>query len=271
MTDPAPKPVRFGDLGLRTISGVALAAVSLLCVWIGGALAALYVAAALALLLWEYHALLSGDAGGVTPPLVSMLAGGAAAVLATALGAPAIGFVCLLAGTLVAAVLAGRRFEWLVGGALYVGIALCGLLVVRDQPGGFALILWLVVVVIAADVGAYFVGRRIGGPKLWPRVSPGKTRSGAIGGLVCAAVVGLAVALLLGWPAFRALWLAIAVAVGSQLGDLLESAVKRRAGVKDSGKLLPGHGGLLDRFDGILGGTWVFLILHALGIGLSGH
>jgi phosphatidate cytidylyltransferase len=191
MSDPAPKPVRFGDLGLRTVSGLVLAAVSFLCVWAGGALAALYVAAALAVLLWEYHAMLSGEARGMRPPLAAMLAGGAAAVLATGFGALAVGFACLLVGTLVAALLAGSRFVWLAGGTLYIGIALCGLLVVRDRPDGFALVLWLVAVVIAADVGAYFVGRRVGGPKLWPRVSPGKTRSGAVGGLACAAAVGL--------------------------------------------------------------------------------
>lgn len=125
-------------------------------------------------------------------------------------------------------------------------------------PGGFALaggavsIFWVLAVVWATDIGAYAVGRTVGGPKLAPSISPGKTRSGAVGGLVCA--VGFSALLLwaLGLPIKPAhIGVAFLMSVVSQAGDLFESALKRRYGVKDSGALIPGHGGFMDRFDGL--------------------
>ena len=126
-----------------------------------------------------------------------------------------------------------------------------------------------VLVVVAADVGAYFVGRRVGGRKLWPAVSPGKTWSGAFGGLAAAVVVGLVFSwLVVGWHPWRMGSLSLGIAVCSQFGDLLESAVKRRFGVKDASRLIPGHGGVMDRLDGVMGGVWFFAICDALGIGV---
>jgi len=143
------------------------------------------------------------------------------------------------------------------------------LIVFRNrEPEGVLLILWLVVVVVAADVGAYFVGRRVGGAKLWPAVSPGKTWSGAIGGLAAAGLVGCLFAwAVVGWHPLRIGLLSLGIAACSQLGDLLESAVKRRFGVKDASRLIPGHGGVMDRLDGVMGGVWFFAIADALGIG----
>ena len=145
-------------------------------------------------------------------------------------------------------------------------LAMGALIVLRDrEPEGVLLILWLVLVVVAADVGAYFVGRSVGGPKLWPRVSPGKTWSGALGGLAFAG--GRRAALRLrgvGWQPGRAsACSSLGIAVCSQLGDLLESAVKRRFGVKDASRLIPGHGGVMDRLDGVMGGVWFFAICDA--------
>ena len=171
--------------------------------------------------------------------------------------------------SLVAAV--GRpRPLWLVGGFVYMTLAMGALLVLRaKEPEGVLLILWLVLVVVAADVGAYFVGRRVGGRKLWPAVSPGKTWSGAFGGLAAAVVVGLIFSwLVVGWHPWRMGSLSLGIAVCSQFGDLLESAVKRRFGVKDASRLIPGHGGVMDRLDGVMGGVWFFAICDALGIGV---
>jgi phosphatidate cytidylyltransferase len=268
MSAPSPRPVRFADLGTRMASGLGLALISLVCVWAGGWPAAIYVMAALAAMFWEYHRMISGDARLGAGPFVALALAALAAPAATGAGALPLGFGCLLAGALVAALLAGRDFEWLAGGVLYIGAVLCGLLALRlGHPQGFALVAWLVVVISASDIGAYFVGRSVGGRKLWPRVSPGKTWAGAWGGLACAALVGAALALALGWPPLRALLIAVVVAAGAQAGDLAESAFKRRAGVKDSSALIPGHGGVLDRFDGIIGGGMLFLILHAVGAG----
>ena len=122
--------------------------------------------------------------------------------------------------------------------------------------------------VVATDVGAYFVGRAIGGPKLAPKISPGKTWSGAIGGLVTAevALLILEVSVLDYTPDFTMVGIGALLSVASQLGDLGESALKRRAGAKDSGALIPGHGGLLDRFDGILGAALALFILNLSGV-----
>jgi phosphatidate cytidylyltransferase len=132
----------------------------------------------------------------------------------------------------------------------------------HDQ--GLILTLWLLLCVVASDIGGYFAGKIIGGPKLWARISPKKTWSGTIGGWVLASGVGCVFVILPG----QQLWLipaSVLVAIAAQSGDLAESAIKRRAGVKDSSNLIPGHGGLLDRFDGVLGVCFLIFLADAMG------
>ncbi|MBM3645176.1 MAG: phosphatidate cytidylyltransferase [Alphaproteobacteria bacterium] len=139
-------------------------------------------------------------------------------------------------------------------GLIYVAAAMVGLLWLRHQPAyGRETVLWLLLCVIATDIGGYFVGSWIGGARLAPRISPGKTWSGLFGAMAAAGLASAAVALWLeaGDPVALALLGALFAAVG-QAGDLLESHAKRRAGVKDSGRLIPGHGGILDRIDGLV-------------------
>jgi phosphatidate cytidylyltransferase len=155
------------------------------------------------------------------------------------------------------------RMGWIALGVVYAAAALAASVVVRlDSDWGFAALMFILLVVWMTDIGGYFAGRSIGGPKLWPRVSPKKTWAGAIGGLV------LSLAVAAGFSAFGVgrltplLALAAVLTVVSQLGDLFESAVKRRFGVKDSSHIIPGHGGLLDRLDG-----YVFAVVAAALIG----
>ncbi len=138
-------------------------------------------------------------------------------------------------------------------GLLWIGPALVALIWLRDrEPGGFGNVLFMLCVVWASDIGAYMIGRLIGGPKLAPSISPGKTRSGAMGGMLAAIGVGVAGASIGHGDVIIAGLVAVGLGVVSQIGDLLESAVKRHFGVKDSGNLIPGHGGLLDRLDAVL-------------------
>ena len=162
----------------------------------------------------------------------------------------------LLAG--LALGLAARRAA-LGWGFVYIGVPAFALLVLRWV--WFETVFWLMLVTWATDIFAYFAGRAIGGPKLARRISPNKTWSGLAGGMAGAAVVGAATA---AWfniePAF--LWLGALMGLIAQLGDLYESSVKRRLGVKDSGSILPGHGGVLDRADGLLAvSAATFLVL----------
>ncbi len=181
-----------------------------------------------------------------------------------------VGLGCLWAGgwawsalVILAGVLMMREWRdmargWPYAASLPVGLlwilpAILGLEWLRGQPqGGLGNVLFVLCVVWASDIGAYVVGRLVGGPKLAPAISPGKTRSGAVGGLLAAIGVGAAAA----WIGAGAFEVATVTAAGlgvvSQAGDLLESAVKRHFGVKDSGNMIPGHGGLLDRFDAVL-------------------
>ena len=139
----------------------------------------------------------------------------------------------------------GLGVVWVVPGA-------AALVALRAAGAGFATVLFVLCVVWASDIGAYMVGRMVGGPKLAPSISPGKTRSGAVGGLVSVMLVGVVAAALGGGAYGSAMVLAALLGVAAQAGDLLESAVKRHFGVKDSGTLIPGHGGLLDRLDAVL-------------------
>ena len=169
----------------------------------------------------------------------------------------------------------GSRLLWIVGGAIYVGVAGFALWYLRNAPGhshfGIWLVLGLVLPVIATDVGAYFAGRAIGGPKIAPRISPSKTWAGLGGGMIGAGMVsvGLDVALRstteLGPSSILApLGLGMMIAVVAQAGDFFESWMKRKAGVKDSSNLIPGHGGLFDRVDGLLAVCFAIAFLAAV-------
>ena len=141
---------------------------------------------------------------------------------------------------------------WYVSGFVYALAAALALLWVRDRAdNGIALVFWVFAIVWATDIGAYFTGRAIGGPKLAPAISPGKTWAGFYGGIVAATIVAGAWAMVTGLDPVLLL-LAPLFSVAAQGGDLFESWMKRRAGVKDSGRLLPGHGGVFDRLDGLL-------------------
>jgi phosphatidate cytidylyltransferase len=168
------------------------------------------------------------------------------------------GLAVVAAGALLVGL--GARLEatanpaWLALGVVYVGLPCLALTWLRAIPDdGRATLLWVLALVWATDTGAYVVGRRIGGPKLARRVSPNKTWAGLFGGMAAAACVGLAASILVaGVSPWIAALLGAALAVVEQAGDLCESAVKRRFGVKDSSRLIPGHGGVLDRVDGLL-------------------
>ena len=161
-------------------------------------------------------------------------------------------------------IVGAERSGWVAIGIVYAIAALAASVIVRLDPDwGFAALMFVLLIVWVTDIGGYFAGRGIGGPKLWPRVSPKKTWAGAIGGLV----LSLATAACFAWSGIGRLGplllLAMVLTVASQLGDLFESAVKRKFGVKDSSRIIPGHGGLLDRLDG-----YVFAIIAAALIGL---
>lgn len=143
------------------------------------------------------------------------------------------------------------RLPQLALGVVYCGLPVLALVVVRRQPDGLLYAFWMMALVWACDIGAFFAGRSIGGPKLAPRLSPNKTWAGLIGGTLAAGLLGLVLHLAADLPPAMALFSPV-LAVLSQLGDLYESWLKRRAGVKDSGNILPGHGGVLDRLDGLV-------------------
>jgi phosphatidate cytidylyltransferase len=171
--------------------------------------------------------------------------------------------LALLAG------IARRPLRWIGLGLVYLGVPCAAVILLRQaEPFGWAAILYVLFVVWATDIAAYFGGRTLGGPKLWPRVSPKKTWSGALSGLAAAVVAGGATAGLATGGSVRAgLVLAVPLSIASQAGDLLESALKRRFGAKDSGHLIPGHGGVLDRIDGLLGAAAMAGLLALLGLG----
>ena len=143
-------------------------------------------------------------------------------------------------------------FAWTAGGFLYALLPALALLWIRDRADqGFELLIWVFIVTWSTDIGAYFAGRAIGGPKLAPSISPNKTIAGLFGGIVSAGLAAFAWGQVTHLPSLL-IWVAPLLAVAAQAGDLFESWMKRRAGVKDSGTWLPGHGGALDRLDGLV-------------------
>jgi phosphatidate cytidylyltransferase len=211
-----------------------------------------------------------GTARGM-PAIASGVAALAIAGLCLALGRIDAALVILVLGLAAVALLSAEQRVWTATGFAYAAAAeIASVLVRLDQTSGFAALILILLVVWVTDIGGYFAGRGIGGPKLWPRVSPKKTWAGAIGGFAASLVVAAGFAAFGLGKAGPLLLLAAVLSIASQLGDLFESAVKRRFGVKDSSHIIPGHGGLLDRLDGFVAAIVLAAIFGFLRAGADG-
>lgn len=250
------------DLPVRTVVGLGLIAVALAALWLGGFFFWLILTIASVLMAGEWADLHRASARhkrltqfALFVPLVTMappaIIGETRDFFTLGLLAGAAFFVAIV-----------TRAPKLALGVLYAGVPVLGLVVLRRQVGvlpvdghrfveGLVFTIWALALVWATDIGAYFSGRTIGGAKLWPSVSPNKTWAGLIGGVLAASLFGVAMHVWAGLPMRMTLATPV-LAVLAQGGDLYESHLKRRVGVKDSGTLLPGHGGVMDRLDGLV-------------------
>lgn len=231
MTQSQPQPKKT-DLGVRVASALVMIAVAGAALWLGG---------------WVWTVFVGLVAVGLLKEWIDLV---------KAFGLGSLG-----------------SFAWIVFGVAYAGTAAATLLFLRSAPSlehkGAELVLLVLLPVIATDVGAYFAGRSIGGPKIAPRISPSKTWAGLMGGTLASAAVLAVMSHLLGDDSFAAGHLPAYLAIGAfaalvaQAGDFFESWMKRRARVKDSGTLLPGHGGVFDRTDGLVA---VLFVLGVVGL-----
>jgi CDP-diglyceride synthetase len=253
------------DLPLRTATGLALIAVALTAVALGGFAFWLLAAVAGVLMMGEWGALNGAGARATRLAQFALFVPIVTMAPAWIIGETRNFFTLgLLAGAAFFVVIVTRQPR-LAMGVLYAGVPVMALIVIRRQPGADGLLwtLWALALVWATDIGAYFAGRAIGGPKLWPAISPNKTWAGLIGGMAAASLFAAALHAAAGLPLRLALATPL-LAVLAQGGDLYESWLKRRAGAKDSGALLPGHGGVMDRLDGVVPVAPVAAMLVAL-------
>jgi phosphatidate cytidylyltransferase len=250
------------DLLLRIASALLLAPLAVLAAYLGSWPFALFWGAAAIGVLFEWSSIVPCEnRGRVRVAGAIVLA--AAAALAVIGNFPA-GFLAIGLGAIVTGGLASSpQRGWSALGTAYAGIVLIAPVVLRsDSDYGFVALIFLFGIVWATDSFGYVVGRLVGGPKLWPRISPKKTWSGAIGGAVGGLVAALAIAHFAGLGNLLALGrVALLLSMFSQAGDLLESAFKRRFGVKDASHIIPGHGGIMDRVDGFLAAVFIAAIL----------
>ena len=258
---------------LRIASAAVLAPIAIGFAYIGGWLFLALCAAAAARILWEWTRLVADhpDRRVLLPGFAALIAAlfltgfdePAAAAATIVIGA------ALAGGTLMAP--ARNSVGWAVGGIFYAGIAFLGPAVLRRDPTlGFTAVLFVALTVWATDICAYAAGRAIGGPLLWPEISPHKTWAGAMGGVLGGVAAGTMVAYASGIGALAAIGvIALLLSLLTQVGDLFESAVKRRFGAKDASYLIPGHGGLMDRLDGFLVAGFAGLLIGLIRAGIA--
>ncbi len=252
----------FSDLTTRTVSAIVMLAVAGGAIWLGGNVFKALLVVAAALMAWEISRMHDGRKA-------LAVSSGVIVGLTAFLTFFPFGFsLGLILGVqiLVALLMAETHRTSKVTVFLFILLIIFATttLGIFRQNHGLTLTLWVLLCVIASDIGGYFAGKMLGGPKLWVRISPKKTWSGTIGGWILAALIG---ALFVSF-ASQPVWLiavSVLVAIAAQAGDLAESAIKRRAGVKDSSHLIPGHGGLLDRFDGVLGVCFLVFLARLAG------
>lgn len=261
------------ELQLRIVSGIVLAVVTLGATWAGGTVFQLF---SVAIALLVYH-----EWSTITRLGERDFQGNAFGWLSQAVIAALILFdnaqmalLALAAFAVVGAVWVGLRSGswWLPGGIVYAGLTGISLSAIRgDSDIGLVAMIFIFAVVWGTDILAYFIGRAIGGPKLAPRISPGKTWSGAIGGAVSGVIAGVVVFLShFSMDDVRIPLLALALSVASQIGDLFESYIKRQFAVKDSSRLIPGHGGVMDRVDGLVFACFAALLFVLVQVMAAG-
>jgi phosphatidate cytidylyltransferase len=251
------------DLLLRLGSALVLAPLAIGVAYLGGWVFAAFWGIAAVVVIWEWTTMVAGlDRRSVLMTGIVAVAP-SVALAASSAGAGdelrhlrfAAAAIVLMVGILACAAIAPRqRGSWVAAGVPYAGaMGLAPIVLRSDVEYGFVAIIFLFAVVWMTDIVAYFVGRAVGGPKLAPRLSPNKTWSGSIGGLAGAVLAAVLVVHLVGaGSVLAAIVIAIALSIVAQMGDLFESAIKRRFGAKDTGSLIPGHGGLMDRLDGFV-------------------
>ena len=251
------------DLAPRAASGLALVVIGGVGLWWGGLVFQGLIALVCALMLWELMRICAPQPESA-PIQIAFL--GAAVLMGSALVSGFFVLPAVLAVVLVGAGQAGaeQRVIWASYAAMIL-LAGVGMILLRLQAGPLWMG-WLIGVVVATDIAGYFAGKRFGGPRLWARVSPKKTWSGTLAGWAAAALVGAGFAVWIGGDAgiVALAGLSVLLSAASQAGDIAESAIKRRAGIKDSSGLIPGHGGFLDRFDGMIGAALILLLIGAV-------
>jgi len=250
------------ELALRVGSALVLAPLAIGLAYVGGWPFALFWGVAAMGVLWEWTSLVAaGDRRSV------LMAGAASFALALALAGTdhlVAAIIVLAMGAIAAAAFApAERRIWVASGIPYAGALGVAPIVLRsDGELGFLAIMFLFATVWATDIVAYFVGRALGGPKLMPQVSPKKTWSGALAGTGAAILAAIALARFAGLTGLVPIAIvAFLLSAAAQIGDLFESALKRRFGVKDSGHLIPGHGGLMDRLDGFVAAAFLAVLI----------
>jgi len=253
---------------MRLAAALVLAPLSIAIAYAGGWLWAVLVALVVVGLYIEWLTIVGARTVAV------VLAGTAAlaiAVYLVASGRTGPALLCLAVGLAIVVLLSPEQRLWAGGGFAYSALAgLTSVLVRFDAAYGFAALIFVLLVVWATDTGGYFAGRALGGPKLWPKVSPKKTWAGAVGGFVASLAVAIGFAVFVPVRTVPFLVLGASLSMVAQLGDLFESAVKRHFGVKDSSRIIPGHGGLLDRLDGFVAAIILAAILGSLRGGTDG-
>lgn len=264
----APSTGDSRNLMLRVLAGVVLAPLTIAAAYFGGWLWAALATLATMGMYAEWLFVVQA----IRPRVVAVgIVALAIAGIALAVGFPGKALLAIAVGLVAVGILASVNRGWALAGLLYAAAALFGAVLVRADPqSGFAALLFVLLVVWVTDIGGYFAGRGIGGPKLWVRVSPKKTWAGAIGGFAGSLVVAAGFAASGNGPMLPLLLLGAILTIVSQLGDLFESAVKRRFGVKDSSNVIPGHGGLLDRLDGFVAAIVMAAVIGVLRGGLDG-